>query len=106
VKRLRIATLCLTLLPVSAIPVLGDTLTLNSGRTISGTILQTNSASVLVLTEDGAAGPKHRRTVRGHGAGILWVTVVLAPHSSGGSVYVRGYYRSNGTYVHSYTRRR
>lgn len=30
-----------------------------------------------------------------------------APSSgSGGSVYVRGYYRKNGTYVHSYSRRR
>jgi len=31
---------------------------------------------------------------------------LLDSSNQGGTVYVRGYYRKNGTYVHSYTRRR
>ena len=43
---------------------------------------------------------KHQTADNSYGSGIPNYAV----SSGGGSVYVGGYYRSNGTYVNSYTR--
>jgi len=66
---------------------------------------QVASVSPESLGEWSSEDLRYARPYRSNEAvGVVYGSGSSGRHHGGGSVYVGGYYRANGTYVHSYTR--